>query len=102
MRSFNEAKRAEFETTKLDHVEESKLAADNCPLRRGASYGEGLDTCEESEGYCVYETDDGPCELLPEVMKDMNICGECGQERPGDERVQAGMKCGICAGEYLQ
>ncbi len=26
-----------------------------------------------------------------------NVCPECGKERPGDERVAAGMKCGICA-----
>jgi len=29
---------------------------------------------------------------------DMPICPECLQYRPDDERVKAGMKCGICAG----
>ncbi len=24
-------------------------------------------------------------------------CGECGEERPDDDRVKAGMKCGLCA-----
>jgi len=25
------------------------------------------------------------------------VCGECGESRPDDARVEAGMKCGICA-----
>ena len=30
-------------------------------------------------------------------MTEKLICGECGEERPDDDRVKAGMKCGFCA-----
>lgn len=29
--------------------------------------------------------------------EDAEICGECEQQRPGDDRVAAGMKCGPCS-----
>jgi hypothetical protein len=31
------------------------------------------------------------------VDDDKQICPECGEDRPGDARVEAGMKCGVCA-----
>jgi predicted metal-binding protein len=37
----------------------------------------------------------GFCRECGECSED--ICGECGQSRPGDERVSAGLKCGPCA-----
>lgn len=30
-----------------------------------------------------------------------DICPECLGLRPGDERVRAGMKCSVCAGEWM-
>ena len=30
-----------------------------------------------------------------------DVCPECGNHRPGDARVKAGMKCGLCAYAYL-
>ena len=38
---------------------------------------------------------------LVEEAKLKSICPECGEERPGDERVEAGMKCAVCAGEWM-
>jgi len=32
--------------------------------------------------------------------KEKLICPECGEERPDDERVRAGIKCGRCAYGY--
>lgn len=32
---------------------------------------------------------------LVEEAKLKSICPECGEERPGDERVEAGMKCAV-------
>jgi len=55
---------------------------------------------------CIYETDSQPyCDTLQEIIQEWavvyEICGECGQVRPGDERVKAGMKCAVCAGEWI-
>ena len=33
----------------------------------------------------------------PPPEDDELICGECGEPRPDDDRVKAGMKCGFCA-----
>ena len=35
-------------------------------------------------------------ELQPPT-KESDICGECGEHRPDDDRVKAGMKCRFCA-----
>jgi len=32
-----------------------------------------------------------------EGLEEYGICGECGEYRPEDARVEAGMKCGVCA-----
>jgi len=30
-------------------------------------------------------------------LEEYGICGECGEYRPDDARVEGGMKCGVCA-----
>ena len=35
-----------------------------------------------------------------EILNEKWRCGECGEIRIGDMRVEAGMKCGHCAGYY--
>ena len=106
--------REEWEQNHLDLVEERKLVqaslngvwrskTDGCPhLHRR----EDIDRCDANEMRpCVYETGD-ECELFQEILEEwrleQEICPECGQERPGDERVKAGMKCSLCAGDPYQ
>ena len=36
------------------------------------------------------------CPDCEEEKRD-GVCGECGEYRPDDARVEAGMKCGVCA-----
>ena len=61
-----------------------------------------VDRCDANEMRpCVYETDSGPCETWEEILeewtRELEVCTECGQERPDDERVKNGMKCSFCA-----
>ena len=90
-----------------------KEALGGCPHRHGVR--DSVDACDANEMRpCVYETGDGPCEVFQEILEEWRvefaICPECGQERPDDERVKAGMKCVVCAGyaerdpyqEYLE
>ena len=57
--------------------------------------------CKEyfEAGGVVYATPDGMylCENCFEDWQAKNTCPECGEERPDDDRVKAGMKCGFCA-----
>lgn len=121
--------RADWEQRNLDLVEEAKLSQHDavqaslngmwretlggCPHKHGVM--DSIDVCDANEMRpCVYETGDGPCELFQQILEEwrieLEICPECGQERPGDERVKGGMKCGVCAGyaerdpyqEYLE
>ena len=64
-----------------------------------------IDGCDANEMRpCVYEIGDGPCQIFQEILEEwrieFEICPECCQVRPGDERVKAGMKCGFCALGY--
>lgn len=86
----------EFRQAALKGVWRNK---DGCPHRCNGT----VDLCEEMEmSPCLYETGSGPCETFQEVLEewriDYEICSECFQTRPGDERIAAGMKCGVCAG----
>jgi hypothetical protein len=49
---------------------------------------------------CAYSRQNILGELADVVREQLEICPECGQHRPGDERVKAGMKCGLCAYGY--
>ncbi len=57
-------------------------------------YGEEVGTCSIHKITVV----DRSC-LQCEDEQD-GICGECGEYRPDDARVQGGMKCGVCAYGY--
>lgn len=75
-------------------------AVGGCPHYHGQRDSVGV--CDANEMRpCVYETGDGPCETFLEILEEWRIeaeiCPECCQPRPGDERVKAGMKCGFCA-----
>jgi len=52
-------------------------------------------------GLCEYTYPNGHCEIFAEIVAEWNqeiiICPECGKKRPDDDRVKAGMACGICA-----
>ena len=61
-----------------------------------------IDRCDAREmTICVYENGKAPCEILQEIIEEwrieLEICPECCQVRPDDDRVKAGMKCGFCA-----
>ena len=40
---------------------------------------------------------EGAWSVLYELFEEYPICGECGEVRKGDARVEEGMKCGQCA-----
>jgi len=80
-----------------------RSATDGCPHLHKR---EDIDRCDAREMRpCVYQTSDGPCEIFEEILeewrRELEICPECGEVRPGDERVKAGMKCSVCAGEWI-
>ena len=59
---------------------------------------------EESYGFAeaVIDANDGgdfdaAWAVLYELFEEYPICGECGEVRRGDARVEGGMKCGWCA-----
>ena len=72
-----------------------RKSVDGCPhLYKD---GEGPDRCDlQDMTVCVYELG-SRCDLFIQILKEWCICPECGQERPGDERVLNGMKCTECA-----
>ena len=49
---------------------------------------------------CAYSRQNILGELADVVREQLEICSECGEHRPGDERVKAGIKCGLCAYGY--
>ncbi len=80
-----------------------RKTTDGCPHRHGCK--DWVDLCDANEMRpCVYETAEAinGCELFRQILDEwrieFGICPECFQVRPGDERVKAGMKCGVCAG----
>jgi len=74
---------------------------DGCPHYHPDMDGPGR--CDTNEmRACIYDiAKDGRCELFEEILEEwrieLEICPECGQQRPDDERVKAGMKCVECA-----
>jgi len=68
---------------------------------------EDIGRCDQDEMRpCIYETNPDPfCDVLQEIIEEWRIeyeiCDECLQVRPDDERVKAGMKCAVCAGEWI-
>ena len=49
---------------------------------------------------CAYSRQNTLADLADVVREQLEICPECGEHRPGDARVKAGMKCGLCAYGY--
>ena len=64
-------------------------------------YGEEVGRCNIHKVQIV----DRSCDLCADALEDMDksedeiawICKECGERREDDARVEAGMKCGVCA-----
>ena len=105
-----------METTRVDLVEEAKLrkldtvqaslngmwrsTLGGCPHRHGVR--DSVDVCDANEMRpCIYEVREGSCELfqqiLEEWMRELEICGECGQVRPDDEAIRGKHMTYICA-----
>lgn len=75
-----------------------RVRVDGCPHYHGRP--EGPAACELNEmRTCELEVGN-PCQIFREIVTEWEkeLCPECLQFRPGDERVANGMKCGICAG----
>lgn len=72
---------------------------DGCPHYHGNP--DSVGRCDANEMRSCNLDCGYPCELFKEIIaewqKELLICGECGEMRPGDERVLAGMKCAMCA-----
>ena len=53
--------------------------------------------CYYDTGVPVYYGRCSKCKEMAVFQNEDTLCLECGQPRPDDERVLAGMKCGPCA-----
>jgi len=62
------------------------------------SKGVGLSGHQSKQGF-MWDAVQSRIQRIEEAIADSDIprCGECGEERPGDARVEARMKCGPCA-----
>ena len=53
--------------------------------------------CDYTTGVPVHYGRCSKCKETAVFEDEDTLCGECGQFRPDDERVLAGMKCSFCA-----
>lgn len=111
--------------TQLALIKVWRSSVDGCPHYHGEP--EGVAKCDANEmRSCIYETESEAttdlrsefstperatknfltsvvprCEVFAEIVEEWRIeaeiCPECCEVRPGDERVKANMKCGWCS-----
>lgn len=71
----------------------------DCPHYHGIP--DGVGECDENEMRKCREELGQECVVFLQFLEEASVCLECFELRPGDERVEAGMKCAYCAGEWI-